>query len=1137
MTRHFEDPQDLADEVTDLSVSVVGGTDRSARSRRVAAIYAEVLGKAKGRRQFPRGLWIAPHSYAAQQVPGLLRGAGVSATLSPGITTIRRLAEAIVSNQLASPTILPRVASRWLIRQAIDRVEAQGGLQLLAGAIDRPGLVDAVEGTIEQWKSRGIASAETKLHAGSGERERELAHIYAEYERLLHSHRGADRFDLPRLATEGVASEAARHIPMDERPTHEMLIVDLADDITHEEYLLLEQLIRAARRVVVSLPLDESAGEDSVRPELFATSRQQLAWLRGLAANVALEHVSSSDSIPRELAHLRDNLFLPPDKQAGELAFVPAHLQIRPTADPVAELATAARQVKQLIVAQGVAPQEIVVATPTLAADRSRIAEAFASFGIPCWIDKLPPLGESPDVAALVGLVAMHAADWPYRQLLELLSCRLFEPLDAQLRDSRWPTVRATTEWLVRELQVAEGRRALVDYVRHLAEGDPESSAPATPRQQAAQIAIGPLEQLLDALEGLPREATPSDWMDALALLAEQVGLTLDDTPGSAWREVRIAALWIARTHESAEADEAEGAIAVAWTLGECLRFLKDLTRWHPFRAPQRREACVAVTSLWGARHLRPRHLFLIGMGERAFAAGESGRGLLSDEHLDRLASGGRVPSAPAATSRSMRLFHELVATPRESLTLSYAALDARGQQMPPSPMLLELCQTLGPAWLAQLETPPPLGQLGDEGSVPLSVKEWRLRAIADLMEPKPTFEPLASLLATAETGHLARNLVGALRSIHARASGDGFGPWEGMLLGQQVQRRLASKFGPNCIWSASQLETYAECPYKFYLRYVLEIAEQEDLVLATDYRQQGSLAHETLKGLHESLREAMANGTLSAVDQQAFCAEYERCLQQAFHELPAHGAERVLAEILAHQVRKWQPSYFQQHTDYQARSHDWETPLAPQHLEFRFGPASRHSDASEDPDSVDMPFSLTVGTETIRLAGRIDRIDVGQYAGQVVFQIIDYKTSKQVRLKPAELEDGRSLQPTLYAIVAATLLGDGERPAIPLACGYWGVQDKGFDKVSTVEMHTLEQGQLVPTKVWQTLQTAVARRVGQLVAGIRQGEFPMVPADDKICSQCEYRHCCRVQQTRSLEKVWAGPGVTKAASHDEQTR
>src|SRR5690606_39041333 len=148
--------------------------------------------------------------------------------------------------------------------------------------------------------------------------------------------------------------------------------------------------------------------------------------------------------------------------------------------------------------------------------------------------------------------------------------------LDAPLADSRWPTLRATTEWLIRQLQVARGRGPLIDYVRRLAEAEGER-AQLSPTQLAAQVAIGAIERLHDALESLPIEATPLEWMDALSAVATRLGLELDDTPGSAWRAVQEGAAWIVRTHRSGLGDDELDEAEFAWTLAECVEYLQDV--------------------------------------------------------------------------------------------------------------------------------------------------------------------------------------------------------------------------------------------------------------------------------------------------------------------------------------------------------------------------------------------------------------------------------------------------------------------------------------------------------------------------------------------------------------------------------
>ena len=61
--------------------------------------------------------------------------------------------------------------------------------------------------------------------------------------------------------------------------------------------------------------------------------------------------------------------------------------------------------------------------------------------------------------------------------------------------------------------------------------------------------------------------------------------------------------------------------------------------------------------------------------------------------------------------------------------------------------------------------------------------------------------------------------------------------------------------------------------------------------------------------------------------------------------------------------------------------------------FEISFGRPLREG---EGPPSTAEPFELVSHGEVVRLAGRIDRIDLGEVSGQAVFNILDYKTGSE---------------------------------------------------------------------------------------------------------------------------------------------
>src|SRR5690606_33517367 len=157
---------------------------------------------------------------------------------------------------------------------------------------------------------------------------------------------------------------------------------------------------------------------------------------------------------------------------------------------------------------------------------------------------------------------------------------------------------------------------------------DPDT--PVSPRRQAAQIAQHSIGLLASSLDRLPEVATPHEWVDALTQLAESLGLELEPSPQSAWSRIREGAVWIERS---------AGENVPRWSLGECLDYLRDTTRWMLAPLSQSREARVAVLGLPAARYTRPRHMIVVGLGEKGLVLSGDHRGLLSDEEILRMAS------------------------------------------------------------------------------------------------------------------------------------------------------------------------------------------------------------------------------------------------------------------------------------------------------------------------------------------------------------------------------------------------------------------------------------------------------------------------------------------------------------------
>jgi len=143
------------------------------------------------------------------------------------------------------------------------------------------------------------------------------------------------------------------------------------------------------------------------------------------------------------------------------------------------------------------------------------------------------------------------------------------------------------------------------------------------------------------------------------------------------------------------------------------------------------------------------------------------------------------------------------------------------------------------------------------------------------------------------------------------------------------------------------------------------------------------------------------------------------------------------------------------------------------------------------------------------------------------VFNVIDYKTSAKQKVDDAKMRAGTQLQLPLYAMAVAELLL-AEQEAVGLSAGYWSIRGKGFGAGARsggpLSLSEIEKGVLREAAAWPELKGALIQRIGEIVAGIRQGWFP-VYNEDKDCGQyCPLSTGCRIAHVRSLEKRWLPP-------------
>jgi ATP-dependent helicase/nuclease subunit B len=575
---------------------------------------------------------------------------------------------------------------------------------------------------------------------------------------------------------------------------------------------------------------------------------------------------------------------------------------------------------------------------------------------------------------------------------------------------------------------------------------------------------------LIDALWELPASARWSEWIERLSGLAR-----------IALRRPEPVLAVLAEFEPMGDVGPAM-LDEVAAVLSERLRFL----RRDP---PQRRYGRVFVGSIDEARGREFGVVFLPGLAEGLFPQRAFEDPLLLDDFRRELGDG--LPLRDDRTLEERERLQLACASARDRLIASYPRMDvAEARPRVPSFYALELPRAI-------------------EGRLP-RLKEFEARtreaSPARLNWPAPS-DPASAIddteydLATlARAPHSARYLVDSnaalARSLRGRwrrwetskwSEVDGLITQDAAALAVLAGKRLKAQ-----PWSASSLQHFAACPYRFALHGIFGIRPREEAVPIEqmDPLTRGGLFHEVQFALLNELnREA-----LLPVNSQNLAEALEladRALDQVagkYKEDLAPAIERVWSteiEDLRTDLRGWL-----QHIS--VNDAEWR----PVHFEFAFGlPADAHRNAVSDVASTASVAEL----DAVSLRGSIDLVE--RHISRGALRVTDHKTGKLPETPPHMVGGGRYLQPLLYGIAAEKLLG------ATVECGrlFFATQQGGYQ---TVEIPVDERRRLFLAKLLSNIDSAIAG-----------GFLPAAPQKD-TCKICDYREVCGpYEEQRSARK------------------
>jgi len=942
------------------------------------------------------------------------------------------LGKADKSNYFASREVQPGLP-RNLLATIIDLKQARVGPRDLRTFIDQASLQGAYRHKIES------------LHA-----------LYESYANYLGTHRFYDDEDLLERAVSLVH----------EHPEIPTLFLYGFFNFTSVQRRLVEAIVKE-RDALVFYPWRSGSAYENATP--------LLGWFASLGCHyTALSTVTTKqNNLVRLQTRLFESTSLWPSENHSQVdssvMFISAPGESR-------EAREIGRLILDLVREENLHFADIAVFTHDPVTYKPLLRETLTGLGIPCVFSQGLPLLETRAGQSFVLLCQVLAEDYSRSRMIEFLHtarppfAELLGEQAAYAQPARWERlaaqagiVKGTSEWRERLawLSANDGRQ------------NREAPPPFTAaEQQSLPALIEFIEKFIFASADFPRVNTWQGWVEKVGPLFSTY------VSPSAYTHQLLAALaplgqfdWLGESlslrewyRMVVETLQATAAMPVTGELrdGVFIGSL-DVARGIPFRA-------VIIPGLVEGKFPRTfRQDPLLLDAERQHI----GEMLLCDlRQQSRLSEEEKLTFTVAIRSATERL---ILTYPRQD--------QASGRAQLPSTYLLRAVEALSgqsaalsdlKQWSKQIPLSPLYVGPPTEA---LDVLEFHLASVEHARAAEST-TPLGYLPLV--TPFFSRTL----NAVYQRLDVSRFTPYDGMIEDEAVKTMLLGNLFPaGMTLSASALETYARCPFRYFLTTALGLSPQGDLEqrYTIDPRERGALLHAILYDFFVRLQKENRLPITTQPQQELFhlLTRVADGHFQAFARTKATGLS-LFWEFEQEQMRE-------QLSRLLTEEYQNDQTFFPTAFEAHFGVAK-----GETPETF-----FTAGTvrlalgdgEEISLHGRIDRIDVS--ADTLHARIIDYKSGKPIR---GRFVGGTALQLPVYLFAARAL-----RP------------DLQWVSAEYVHLNSprVENRQTFTREEWDDTLVSLRAIVGALTKGMREGCFVPTP---ESCGPCPFAMVCGSQ-------------------------
>ncbi len=523
------------------------------------------------------------------------------------------------------------------------------------------------------------------------------------------------------------------------------------------------------------------------------------------------------------------------------------------------------------------------------------------------------------------------------------------------------------------------------------------------------------------------------------------------------------------------------------------------------------------------------KYLYVLGVNDGVIPSGKGAKGLLNPADRVYLEKN-RVKLAPDIKENAFieRFYlYMLMTKPRIELSLAYSKKDMKGETLLPS-YLVDVISEMFPKCNRITYKFDRESVVSEESAFNYLTKNT---------------ENLREMIEENENYEVDLDLISILRHFSLNDKYDTkYNMLRNGLLYNNRMPKLSSDtvdslYGKDISMSVTRVESFAKCPFAYYLQYGLRLNEiREYDITSIDY---GVVYHDCLENFFKLLMEYVETKgvSLSDVEDSVVSKILNGCIDKVmaenagtyFDETARNRyfyvrIKRILNKSVDMLLKQLKSGVF-----------------SPKYEEYTFGDStSKHS----------VRLTLKDGSN-LTLKGKIDRVDVATKDGSTYVKIIDYKSGKK-EFNTDDVNAGTDIQMLFY--MDAFLMCEGDKDANmnlkPGAVLYFNIDDPWIKEEDFIKNNNnideclkneftmtgvvnagvsdiIGDGVKIPKKenkkmlnydddTFLDLLKNVREGVKEKVENIKDGECEILPVvkskDETPCSYCKYLDICRYQ-------------------------